>query len=133
MAKPFMGRELLRYNSNNRIKWRFNIPKVPWWGGMFEKMVRSTRRCLKKAVGHSKLTYEKLLAILIEIEGVINNRPLTYIDGGDFDQLLIPSHIFCGRRTLDPPVRANDGSLIDPNCQEVVRRIKKLNSIIIII
>ena len=26
------------------IKWRFNVPKVPWWGGLFERLVRSIKR-----------------------------------------------------------------------------------------
>ena len=30
------------------IKWRFNVPKAPWWGGLFERVARSTKR---KALG----------------------------------------------------------------------------------
>ena len=73
-GKTFKGRELMKYNANHGINWRFNLPKSPWWGGMFERMVRSTKRCLKKVIGHQRLTYEELLTTLIEVEAVINNR-----------------------------------------------------------
>ena len=68
---------------------------------MFERMVRSTKRCLRKAVGSRRLTYEELNTVLIEIEAVLNSRPLTYIYEEDVVVPLTPSHLFCGRRLLD--------------------------------
>ena len=32
------------------IEWRFNIARAPWWGGFFERMVKSVKQCLKKAI-----------------------------------------------------------------------------------
>ena len=46
-------------------------------------MVKSTKRCLKKVLGNSRLTYEELSTVLTEIEGVINSRPLTYVYDDD--------------------------------------------------
>ena len=40
------------------IEWRFDVPKVPWWGGLFERLVRSTKHCLRKALGQAKLSYD---------------------------------------------------------------------------
>ena len=79
-GKAFKGKELRQFNTKHGIKWRFNIARAPWWGGMFERMVRSTKRCLLKAVGKQKLTYEELSTVLTEVEAVLNNRPLMYID-----------------------------------------------------
>ena len=28
---------------NKRVTWRFNLERVPWWGGSFERMVRSVK------------------------------------------------------------------------------------------
>ena len=39
-AKTFKGIQLKRYNSKNGISWRFNLSKSPWWGGMFERLIR---------------------------------------------------------------------------------------------
>ena len=55
------------------MKWVFNIPKAPWWGGIFERMVRSTKRCLRKIVGQAKLSYDELLTALTEVEIVLNS------------------------------------------------------------
>ena len=43
------------------IEWRFNVPRAPWWGGLFERLVRSTKRCLRKVLGRSKFSNEELL------------------------------------------------------------------------
>ena len=29
------------------VEWTFNVEKAPWWGGAFERLVRSTKKCLK--------------------------------------------------------------------------------------
>ena len=80
------------------IKWRFNVPKAPWWGGLFERLVRSTKHCLRKALGRAKLSHDELLTSLIEIEMVLNSRPLIYISADDLDEPLTPSHLLVGRR-----------------------------------
>ena len=28
----------------SRVGWQFNIEKVPWWGGIFERMIGLTKR-----------------------------------------------------------------------------------------
>ena len=33
------------------IEWQFNLERAPWWGGIFERMVKSAKRCLRKSVG----------------------------------------------------------------------------------
>ena len=85
------------------VKWVFNIPKAPWWGGIFERMVRSTKRCLRKIVGQAKLSYDELLTALTEVEMVLNSRPLMYVSADDFEEPLTPSHLLIGRRVMSLP------------------------------
>ena len=33
--------------AEQRIEWRFNLEKAPWWGGFFERMVGSVKRLEK--------------------------------------------------------------------------------------
>ena len=73
-AKTFKSVEVHDYIRSIRIKWRFNVEGAPWWGGFFERLVKSVKRCLKKVVRNARLTYEELLTVLIEIEGVRRNR-----------------------------------------------------------
>ena len=78
------------------IQWKFNLPKAPWWGGIFERLIRSTKRCLCKIIGKAKFTYDELLTAVIEVEGVLNSRPLTYVSTTDLEEPLTPSHLLTG-------------------------------------
>ena len=70
-----------------------HIPAALWWGGMFERLVRSTKRCLKKTLHNARLTYEELLTVLSEFQAVINNRPLTFLYDEPGDEALTPNHL----------------------------------------
>ena len=39
------------------------------------------------------LNYEKFSAVLVEIEGASNSRPLTYFDKDDIEEPLTPFHL----------------------------------------
>eukprot|EP00731_Ephydatia_muelleri_P005954 Em0003g202a len=84
--------------TEQRIEWRFNLEKAPWWGGFFERMVGSVKRCLKKVIGHARLTFDELLTVIVEVEGTLNSRPLTYLSADDFDEPLTPARLLTGRR-----------------------------------
>ena len=86
------------YFSENKIRWRFNLEKAPWWGGFFERLVKSTKRCLKKLLGNAKLNYEELFTVMTEVEAVLNSRPLTYVYSEDIETPLTPSHLVMGKR-----------------------------------
>lgn len=68
---------------------------APWWGGFFERLVKSVKRCLKKVVRNARLTYEELLTVLIEVEGVLYSRPLSYVYDDDLEPLT-PSQLVIG-------------------------------------
>ncbi|UYV78567.1 hypothetical protein LAZ67_16002016 [Cordylochernes scorpioides] len=72
-------------SSNERIHWIFIPPAAPWWGGFWERMVRTIKEMLIKMLGHRKLNYVQLQTILCEIEHLIDNRPLTYVSEDDND------------------------------------------------
>ena len=54
------------------------------------------------------LSYEELESVLMETEGVLNSRPLTYVYDELSEAPLTPSHLVVGRRLLDqsPAARA---------------------------
>ena len=116
------------------VEWRFNVPKAPWWGGVFERLVRSTKRCLRKALGQAKLSYDELLTALIEIEMVLNSRPLTYISADDLEEPLTPSHLLMGRRLMNFPDHLaintdHDTEFGEDDCQ-LNSRLKYLNRLL---
>lgn len=124
--------EVQRYLSGIGIEWSFNIEKAPWWGGFFERMVRSTKRCLKKMIGRAKLSYDELLTAVIEVEMIINSRPLSYISSDDIEEPLTPAHFLTGRRTLSVPDSLCCGQEADDDVQitpaQLNKRMRHLNT-----
>ena len=51
---------------------------------------------MKKVLGKAILDYEEMETVLIEVEGVINNRPLTFVYD-DITEPLTPAHLLAGR------------------------------------
>ena len=99
-GKTFKPDQLKAFNTSNGIIWRFNLAKALWWGGFFERLIHSTKRCLRKCVRNCTLTYKEFYTVLVEIEGVLNSRPLTYLDENDIEEPLKPIHLYCGHRIL---------------------------------
>ena len=92
--------EVNDYLSSRKVTWKFIVERAPWWGGFYERLVRSVKRSLKKSLGRSSLTYDQLATLIVEIEGIINSRPLTYLadDQDGISGSLSPSHLINGRR-----------------------------------
>ena len=65
---------------NKRIQWKFIVERGSWWGGFWERLVRSIKNCLKITLGRKVLDFYKLQTILTEVEATVNSRPLTYVD-----------------------------------------------------
>lgn len=95
--------DVKQYSGMVGLQWQFNLEKAPWWGGMFERLVKSTKRCLRKAIGRAKLTYDELLTTLTEVEMILNSRPLSYMASDDVEEPLTPSHLILGRRVINLP------------------------------
>ena len=89
--------------SNLQVTWSFNLEKAPWQGGFFECLIQSTKRCLKRTIGGSRLSYDELLTAVIEVELILNSRPLSYVSTEDLEEPLTPSHLITGRRLLSLP------------------------------
>ena len=101
-GKMFKASDLKQFLLRNGVQWKYNLPiaKSLWWRGFFERLLRSTKRCLKKVLGSSKLTYEELLTVLVEVERVLNSRPLTYVYSEEAEEPLTPLHLLLGHRLL---------------------------------
>ena len=95
--------EVRKYFDQLNVQWKFNLERAPWWGGIFERMVRSAKRCLKKSIGRNCLFYEELLTLVIEVKAVLNSRPLTYVSSEDVEEPLTPSHLLVGYQILTLP------------------------------
>ena len=97
--------EVVKHLATGQVTWKFIVERAPWWGGFWERMVRSDKRSLKKCIGRASLTHDELNTILVEVESVINSRPLTYVfnDSEGIDYSLSPSHLIYGRKVANIP------------------------------
>ena len=68
-------------------------------------MVQDVKRSLGNAMGCANLSFEELRTLLVEVEGIINVRPLTHIhcDKDGIMYTLSPSHLMYGRRISSSP------------------------------
>ena len=121
--------------SGRGVEWIFNVEKAPWWGGAFERMVQSTKRCLRKMVGRARFSLDELYTALTEVESIINSRPLSYLSSSDLEEPLTPSHLLMGRRVLSMPdqlganVNPDDEDFTtSPSPTQLSDRVKRLNS-----
>ncbi|XP_073962937.1 uncharacterized protein [Choristoneura fumiferana] len=79
LLKALNWEEIAAYSSVRSIKWKFNPPAAPWWGGWWERLIRSLKELLRRNLGQKTVTYEELSTILCDCEALMNSRPLTYI------------------------------------------------------
>ncbi|XP_055928674.1 uncharacterized protein LOC129959809 [Argiope bruennichi] len=111
--------DVKNFYSANGIKWNYIVERAAWWGGFYERMVRTVKTALRKTLGKSCLTVEHLLTVLTEIEGMINSRPITYV-GSDTEEpiALTPAHFLLGKRVTSlPSVRLHlDSNLSSRKC-----------------
>ncbi|GFX11546.1 integrase catalytic domain-containing protein [Trichonephila clavipes] len=89
---------LASYMASEGIDWKFLPPRAPNFGGLWEAGVKSFKFYIKRVVGNIRLTYEEFLTVIIQIEGMLNSRPLVPLSS-DLDDLnvLTPSHFLIGR------------------------------------
>nr|CAI5828097.1 unnamed protein product [Callosobruchus analis] len=84
--------------SEFNIKWHFIPPYTPNHGGLWEAAVKSTKFHLKRVLVNSNVTYEEFFTLVVQIEGILNSRPLVAMSSDPNDLTSItPSHFLIGR------------------------------------
>ncbi|XP_057656756.1 uncharacterized protein LOC130894159 [Diorhabda carinulata] len=82
---------------DNRIIWHFIPPRSPHHGGLWESAVRLTKYHLKRVLQNTLLTYENFYSLLVQIESIVNSRPLTPLsEDPDDSEVLTPGHFIIG-------------------------------------
>lgn len=100
------------------IKWHFIAPRSPWWGGLWESAVRSTKHHLRRLLNGHTLHFEQLATVLKKIEAILNSRPMLALSDDVQDRLaLTPGDILTGAPILATP---------EPNLTEIpINRLKQ--------
>lgn len=77
---PAEDPEVLRYSAAKKIVWKFNPPEAPWMGGVVERLVGIVKKPLHSAIGRKVLDRDELETLMVEVEAVVNSRPLLYVE-----------------------------------------------------
>ena len=112
----FRSSSLSNALSKEGVTWRFIPKRAPWFGGFWERLIGMTKSSLKKVLGRTFATLSTLQTVIVEIEGILNDRPLTYLSSDVKDpEPLTPAHLLYGRRIVSLPYhRVEDDELVDP-------------------
>lgn len=90
--------------AENFIKWRFSPPLSPSFNGLAEAAVKSSKSHLKRVIGDRPLTFEELTTIFVQIEAVLNSRPLCPLSNDPNDlSVLTPGHFLIGSPLVSLP------------------------------
>ena len=86
------------------IQWSFNPPGASHMGGIWERMIRTTRKILKILANEQLVNDETLLTLMAEAEKIINDRPLTPPSSDPMDlEPLTPSKLLLLKPNLCLP------------------------------
>ena len=90
--------------SENQIVWHFIPPYSPSMGGRWEAQIRILKKHLKSTIGDRILPYEHLNSLLIQIEGILNSRPISPMSSDPLDLIpLTPGHFLIGQALTTLP------------------------------
>ena len=117
------------------VSWRFIPKKAPWHGGFWEGLIGLTKTAIKKVLGRRYVSLSTLETIIVEIEAMLNDRPLTFVSSEYGDpEPLTPAHLLHGRRITCLPHQAVElNELTDPSYGEAaqVRKRAKLQAAVL--
>ena len=83
--------------ANDGIQWSFIPPGAPNFGGLWESGVRLIKYHIRRVVGNSIFSFPQFNTLTIQIEAIVNSRPIIPLSSDPSDLIaLTPSHFLVG-------------------------------------
>ena len=119
-ADKILKKQLEAFNSEvapqllqRGLSWRFIPAGTPHYGGSWERMVALVKKHLQLVLEKTVLHVDVLNTAIVEIEGIVNRRPLTAISSSSSDhEAITPAHI------LYPDAVSHSSALMVENASE---------------
>lgn len=85
--------------AKQQITFKFNPRSAPHFGGVWEREIKSVKNALRVVLGSQTVPESVLQTVLIEVEGILNSKPLGYLsaDATDPDPVR-PNLLLMGRQ-----------------------------------
>ena len=98
LIKELDQEKVTRSGTDLGIKWRFNPPLAPHFGGAHESMIKAAKKAVLAVLGNADVTDEELSTAFTGAESLINSRPLTYQSANASDYIpLTLNHFLHGK------------------------------------
>ena len=105
--------QIHKFLRKKQVEWSFNAPSASHTGGVWERLIRSVREVLLAVMPKDTLTDDELHTLLLEIEAIVNSRPLTELPLEVGQKLpLTPNHLLRINSDLAPSPLGTE----DTNC-----------------
>ena len=96
------------------IRWKFNPPAAPHFGGVWERLVRSCKKAMYAVLGNRSVTEDVLSTTMCIVEQTLNARPLTPVSSDVNDlEALTPNHFLHGNKNVCLPYLPCAGEFVD--------------------
>ena len=91
------------------IEWKFGPPHSSHWGGVWERLIREAKKHLSVLLSRSVLDLDMFATVLVGVEQIMNNRPLTYASSDIRDLTTL-----CPADFLHPGIRTHTSIHVYP-------------------
>ena len=88
--------DLLVTPEGANVKWHLTPPHAPHHGGIYETMVKATKRALKSINDRQNLDLDEFRTLVSRCGAIINGRPLKRVPDNPSIILLTPNHFLLG-------------------------------------
>ncbi|XP_065094960.1 uncharacterized protein LOC135716025 [Ochlerotatus camptorhynchus] len=104
--------------TSSHTEWSFNPPVTPHMGGAWERLIQSVKQNLERMQTSRIPTPEVLENTLVEIENIVNSRPLSNVpsDGDDFPVLTLNHFLLGSANGLRSWAPLDDSPVLLRNC-----------------
>ena len=114
------------YLPHENIKWQFNLSRAALWGGQFECLIGLVKTALNKTIGYGMLTWTELCEVVLDVEIVLNIRPLCYVEDDIQLPVLTPNSLLFLRSNQLPELKPHHLREFDPRRRaQYLRRCKQ--------
>lgn len=105
--------EITSYSATKEIEFKFCPAYSPHFNGLAEGAVKQVKHHLKRVTSMAHLDYEEMVTFLVQVEALLNSRPLTPISSDPSDLTpLTPAHFLIGRTlTMIPAPLVQDSPI----------------------
>ena len=107
-------RQIKKHLIQQGIRWKFNPPAAPHFGGVWERLVRSCKKAMYAVLGNRSVTEDVLSTTMCLVEQTLNARPLTQVSSDATDlEAITPNHFLLGNKNLCLPYLSGSEQFVD--------------------